>query len=138
MIHFKSESIVAQPRPKHLPRMNAEEYLLLHLLGDGQKVDKIKKALGGDMRSPVRVDASFNMEILLALQAVNSVYKIDDVTIRERDEGIRIQEKSKDAIFRRAVIDSDPSTEKTSNETSSSVTVPNGQEHISGFDETIM
>ncbi len=111
MIHFKSESVVAQPRPKQLPRTNAEEYLLLHLLGDGRKVDIIKKTLGGDMRSPVRVDASFNMELLLALQAVNPEYKVDNVSICNLDEGVIIQEQSTEAILRRAVIDSDTITE---------------------------
>ena len=138
MIHFAQESIVAQPRPKFLPRTNAEEYLLLHLLGDGSKVDIIKKTLGGDMRSPVRVDASFNMSLLLGMQAVNPVYKVDDVSIHNHEEGVRIQEQTQESILRRAVIDSDPRTEETSNITSSSATIPNGQEYISGFDETIM
>jgi len=137
MIHFDTESIVAQDQPTSiLPRGNAEEFIQLHLLGDRGRIDVIKKSLGGQMKSPIRVNATYNMKFLRALQSCNPYYNVVDVI--NSDAGVALQENTVEQILRRAVIDPDPITQQTSDTASSSTTIPDHQEFIIGLDETIM
>jgi hypothetical protein len=137
MIHFDTESVIAnQNSSTQLPRANAEEIMQLHLLGPKGRIDRIKKSLGGDMRSPVRVDASYNMKYLAAMQACSPLYKV--ANILETNDGVAFQEETVDKVLNRAIVDLDPETEHASNAASSSATIPNAQEYISGLDETIL
>jgi hypothetical protein len=137
MIHFDTESVIANhDSTTQLPRANAEELMQLHLLGPKGRIDRIKKSLGGDMRSPVRVDASYNMKYLAVMQACNPLYKV--VNILETNDGVAFQETTVDKVLNRAIVDPDPETESVSNAASSSATIPNGQEYISGLDETLL
>lgn len=122
MIHFDSEALVVTEEARTLPMADAANFIQVHFLGDSHGLDRIKETLGSHKRSPVRVEAQYNMQVLRLLQKLHPDFLIK--IILSDEDGVRRQDETLQTVLRQIVINTSATDANASSAVSSNLTLP--------------